>query len=148
METFIDLLITRGRTGEPRIDQRLDDALLRLGTMLEALASELQVEYFGPEVGLGAGAHVYRIVVRYHESEVGRRAWSVRVCTALPHAGWRAEWTLEGASRLRKRIIVRRLPDFFDGYARAILEAGKARTHAGMRVLDLAQQFRSGSCCE
>ncbi len=145
MDTYIDLLVARGRTSEPHIDQRLDDALLRLGTMLEALASELQVEYLGPEVGLGAGAHVYRIAVRCHESEVGRRTWSVRVCTALPHARWRAEWTLEGASRLRKRIIVRRLPEFFDGFAQAILEAGKSHTNAGMRVLDLAQQFRPGS---
>ncbi len=145
METFIDLLVARGRAVEPQVDRQLDNALMRLSMMLEALAAELRVEYLGPEVGLGPGVHVYRLVVREHECEWQRRVWSVRVCTALPHAGWRAEWTLPGASRLRKRIIVRCLPEFFHGYGQAILAAGKDRTNAGMRVLELARRFQRGS---
>ncbi len=141
METFIDLLVKRGHAAEPHVDQELERALIRLDVMLEALAAELQVEYFGPEVGLGAGANVYRLVVRAHEWDGLKQAWSARVCTALPHAGWRAAWTLHGASRLRKRIIVCCLPEFFHGYAQAILAAGKAHTNAGVRVLDLARRF-------
>ncbi|MDA8362347.1 MAG: hypothetical protein M0Z84_00695 [Gammaproteobacteria bacterium] len=141
MDTFIDLLIARSRAADPGADRELDDALIRLDMMLQALAADLRVEYFGPEVGLGAGAHVYRLVVREHLCQDGKQAWSVRVCTALSHAGWRAEWTLQGASRLRKRIIVARLPAFFAGYAQAVLAAGKERTNSGMRVVSLARRF-------
>jgi len=145
MHTFIDLLIARSRTSQPRVDRQLECALTQLDAMLEALAADLQVEHYGPDIGLGAGAHVYRLVVRPHEWHIHKRAWCLRVCTALPHAGWRADWTMQGASRLRKQRIVHRLPDFFSGYADAIRAAGKADTNAGRRAIDVAQQFRSGA---
>ncbi len=144
LDTFIDLLVARSRVVDPRVDQELDDALARLDVMLAALAADLGVEYVGPEVGLGAGRHVYRLVVREHVSLNGRQDWSVRVCTALPCAGWRAEWTLHGASRLRKGVIVSCLPEFFAGYAQAVAAAGRDGTNSGVRLAGLAQRFAPG----
>lgn len=143
MSSFIDLLVERSRAPRPRIDQELEHALFQLDTMLESLAADLQVEHYGPAVGLGSGAHVYRLVVRPHEWLIDQHVWGLRVCTALAHARWRADWTLHGASRLRKQEILRQLPDFFSGYADSIRAAGKADTNAGRRVIDLAKRFCS-----
>lgn len=143
MHAFVDLLVARSRTSPPAVDAQLDDALARLDAMLTDIIGALQVEYYGPEVGVGAGRHVYRLVARAHEWEIGHHRWSLRVCTALPHAKWRADWILQAASRQRKQQIVAALPAFFAGYAQAVIAAGKADTHAGRRVLALAQRFRS-----
>ncbi|MHB8454306.1 MAG: hypothetical protein ACYDDO_06330 [Acidiferrobacterales bacterium] len=141
MSTFIELLVARSRASKPRVDIELERALAQFDAMLEQLAADLQVEHYGPDIGLGAGAHVYRMVVRSHEWQLSKRMWSLRICTALPHARWRADWAIQGASRLRKQKIVRSLPDFLCGYARAIQAAGKAGTNSGQRVLELARQF-------
>ncbi len=142
MATFIDLLVTLSQAAQPRIDLELERALLQLDCMLELLAGDLQVEHFGPVVGLGAGANAYRLVVRAHVLQADQLVWGLRVCTALPHAGWRADWTVQGASRLRKQKILRQLPEFFSGYADSIRAAGKADTNAARRIIELAQRFR------
>ncbi len=141
MTPFIELLVARSRASMPRVDLDLERALVQFDAMLEQLAADLQVEHYGPEIGLGAGAQVYRMVVRPHEWHLGKRMWSLRICTALPHARWRADWAIQGASRLRKQKIVSGLPDFLCGYASAIQAAGKAATNSGQRVLELARRF-------
>lgn len=130
--------------GEPSlaVDADCERALRELDRMLAGLAGELQVEYYGPAVGLGTGEPVYRLVVREHVSGAGQRAWGLKVCTALPHANWRADWSIHAVARLRKRAVVAVLPAFFEGYAAAIAQAGKDGTAAGIRVAQLAQLFR------
>jgi hypothetical protein len=141
MQAFIDYLAAQSRAPQVRIDMQLDSALAQLDKMMEGLARELQVEYYGPEIGVSEGRHVYRLVVRAHEWEIHNPTWSLKVCTALPHAGWRADWAVQGVARLRKALVVQALPAFFAGYAQAVAEAGKSETKAGQRLAELARAF-------
>ena len=130
--------------GEPSLaaDADSERALRELDRMLAGLASQLQVEYYGPEVGLGAGQPVYRLVVREHVVGAREKAWGLKVCTALPQANWRADWSIHTVARLRKRAVIAALPAFFAGYAAAIAQAGKGASAAGVRIAQLAQLFR------
>ena len=140
MNDFVTLLAERSRTARPKVDTALDDALARLDRLLAGVSADLQVEYYGPCVGVEAAA-THRLVVRAHLWDGGRPQWGVKVCSAAPQAHWRAEWTLQGAGRLRKVLIVRALPDFFAGYAHAVAAAGRAESDGGQRVAGLAQRF-------
>ncbi len=140
MNDFVALLVERSRAERPKVDAALEDALARLDHLLAGVSSGLQVEYYGPCVGVEAAA-AHRLVVRAHAWDGGRPQWGVRICSAAPQAHWRAEWTLRGAGRLRKALIVRALPEFFAGYARAVAAAGRARSASGQRVAGLAQRF-------
>jgi len=126
----------------PAVDAVSERGLHELDRMLAGLAGELQVEYYGPEVGLGAGQPVYRLVVRAHVVGTDAKAWGLKVCTALPQANWRADWSIHAVARLRKRAVIAALPAFFEGYAVAVAQAGKGNTVAGSRVAQLAQLFR------
>lgn len=141
MQPFIEHLISQSRAQKVGVDEELDAALARLDAQLAQLAGELQVEYYGPEIGVAAGRHVYRLVVRAHEWEINNPTWSLKVCTALPHARWRADWAVQGVSRLRKPLVVQALPAFFAGYAEAIAVAGRADTPAGRQVMEFARAF-------
>jgi hypothetical protein len=141
MSTFIDFLAAQSRAPEIAPDAPLDAALARLDRMLAELAAELEVEYYGPEVGIAAGRQVYRLVVRRHTWRILAPGWSLKICTALPHAGWRADWPVQGAGRLRQRAVVRALPAFFAGYREAVRAAGRADSPAGRRVAELAARF-------
>lgn len=142
MHSLIDFLARQCRAAEIQLGAPLDGALTELDSLLATLAAELEVEYYGPEVGIESGRHVYRLVVRPHEWRIHQPRWSLKVCTALPHAGWRADWPVQGASRLRKRRIVSALPAFFAGYTAAVNAAGKGDTRAGQRLVELACRFR------
>lgn len=143
MQPFIEHLIAQSRAGTVRVDEGLDAALAQLDALLARLADALRVEYYGPEIGVAAGRHVYRLVVRAHEWEINDPAWSLKVCTALPHARWRADWAVQGVGRLRKALVVQALPAFFTGYAAAIAAAGRGDTPAGRQVAELAGAFAS-----
>ncbi len=144
MQPFIEHLVRQCRAQTVRVDDELNAALAQLDTLVGQLASELRVEYYGPEIGVGAGHHVYRLVVRAHEWEINNPTWSLKVCTALPHAGWRADWAIQGVGRLRKALVVQALPAFFAGYGAAIATAGQANTPAGRQVIELARIFARG----
>lgn len=137
---FLLYLATQARSQRVQVGPELDQALTRLGFLLDALCRELRVEYVGPAVGVEA-REVHRLVVAAHAWTAGAPVWGVRVCSPRPQAGWRAEWTLGGAGRLRKRLIVQALPEFFEGFVRAVAEAGKADTPAGRRLQALRQAF-------
>lgn len=141
MQTFITDLARASRAETVRMTADLDAALTQLDNMMAGLARELQVEYYGPAIGIGEGRDVYRLVVRAHEWEIKQPSWSLKVCTALPHAQWRADWAVQGTSRQRKSLIVRALPAFFTGFAEAIAQAGKGDSSAGRRVQELARHF-------
>ena len=141
MQTFLELLVAQSRAPEVVVNGQLDAALTQLDSMIARLAEDVAVEYYGPDIGINAGKEVYKLVVRQHEWQIHEPAWSLRVCTALPHAGWRADWAIQGASRLRKKNIVKALPAFFVGFAAAITQAGKAETNAGSRILQLSKLF-------
>lgn len=138
---FIELLAARSRAQAPATDAALDRALAQLDRAMSALAGALRVEYYGPEVGAGGALHVYRLVVREHALGPDRAEWGLKVCNALPHARWRAEWALAAAGRQRKPFVVRALPAFFAGYADAVAQAGGAETAAGRRVVEIARRF-------
>lgn len=124
-------------------DERIADVLARLDRMLDALTGALEVEYYGPEVGLGAGRAVYRMVVRRHRLGACLESWGLWICTALPHARWRPAWRLGQVGRLRRRAVISGLVVFFDGYAEAVRQAGKGGTKAGRRIFGLADRLRA-----
>lgn len=140
---FLAHLALEARSPRVRVDPALDEALARLDALLERLCRDLQVEYVGPPVGVEA-REVHRLVVAAHAWTAGAPAWGVRVCSARSPSGWRAEWTLAGAGRLRKRLIVQALPEFLEGFVQAVVAAGKADTPAGRRLARLREAF-SGS---
>ncbi|MHB1951681.1 MAG: hypothetical protein ACYCQK_09425 [Acidiferrobacteraceae bacterium] len=130
-------------------EARVRAVLVRLDHMLDGLTGALEVEYYGPEVGLAAGRSVYRMVVRRHHLGASLDSWGLWICTALPHALWRPAWRLAQVGRLRRLEVVRRLPAFFRGYAAAVQDAGKSGTNAGRRVLVLAKRLAdAGKCVE
>lgn len=143
MKDFIRHLCEQSRLDQVPINASLDDALTHLDNMLTGLAAALQVEYIGPYVGVET-LQAHAMVVRAHEWQIHQPSWSMKICSAIPEAHYRAEWPAQGASRLRKRLIVKALPDFFAGYAAAVHAAGKADTTAGLRVIALEQQFNKG----
>ena len=118
--------------------------LAQLDHVLDDLADALKVEYFGPEVGLGQGHGVYRLVVRQHALGAVERQWGLRICTALPHAGWRADWALAAAGRQRRGEVVAALPLFFAGYWSAVVQAAQDTSRAGQRLQALSASFTAG----
>lgn len=142
---FIDLLATRARMSTWAPDTELDAALRRFDVMLTQIADDLRVECYGPPVGIArggaAGRGAYRLVVRAHRWHGDAPAWSLKVCSALAHAQWRADWAIDRVSRERKPLVVRALPQFLHDYAAAIAHAGKHDTGAGRRVQALLQRF-------
>lgn len=143
MSAYLQLLAEQATRERIAVTPALDQALAALDAELEALAPELQVEYIGPGVGVEGKEEVYRLVVRPHEWVMGQPAWSMKVCDALPNAGWRAAWAAHGVSRARKAMVVKRLPEFMRGYADCIRAAGKADTTAGRRIQELAEGLAS-----
>ena len=122
------------------VNQALTDALARLDLMLEGLCGDLQAEFHGPYVGVET-PKAHQMVVRAYEWKICQPVWSVKICVASPEAHDRVEWAMQGVGRLRKQVIVKALPAFFAGFARAVEAAGKIETSSGQRVLELAQQF-------
>ncbi len=139
LEEDLRALATLGHSRALWPEERVSRALGRIDHVLCALAGVLEVEYYGPEVGLGAGREVYRMVVRRHHLGADMDVWGLWICTALPHAQWRPAWRMPDAGRLRKQLVVKALPAFFQGYAEAVRDAGKAGTNAGRRLLALAR---------
>jgi predicted transcriptional regulator len=140
---FLVHLAVEARNPRVRVDAALEEALAQLAAVLERLCQELQVEYVGPPVGVEA-REVHRLVVAAHAWTTGAPSWGVRVCSSRSPFGWRAEWTLAGAGRLRKRLIVQALPEFLEGFVQAVVAAGKADTPAGRQLARLREAF-SGS---
>lgn len=143
MKDFIRHLAEQSRLDTVPVNAALDDALTHLDNMLAGIAAALQIEYIGPYVGVET-LNAHAMVVRAHEWQIHQPSWSMKICSAIPEANYRAEWPAQGASRLRKRLIVKALPAFFAGYAEAVRKAGKADTTAGQRVIALEQQFNHG----
>lgn len=135
----LQLLADQATRERVSITPALDEALTAVDAELEAIAPELQVEYVGPGVGVEGQEDVYRMVVRAHEWVMNQPSWSMKVCDALPNAGWRAAWAIQGVSRARKTMVVRKLPEFMRGYMECVREAGKADTAAGRRLEELAR---------
>ncbi len=142
MQDFLSHLLSQARAEAVTVDARLDDALARLDHMLEGLAGALQVEVFGPHVGVETPA-AHQLVIRAHAWRLGPSSWSLKVCSTAPQAGFRAEWSVQGAGRLRKQRIVKALPQLFADYAAAVSAAGRGDSPAGRRVLELARRFNA-----
>lgn len=143
MKDFIALLVQQSKSDKVRVDGDLDGALSSLDHMMDGICADLQVEYFGPFVGVET-PEAHQLVVRAHEWRIHQFLWGLKVCSAAPQANYRAEWAVQGSGRLRKQLIVKVLPAFFAGFAEAVRKAGKADLPAGKRVLDLAQRFIAG----
>ena len=140
MKSFLPFLARLSRASTIPVDSELDDALARLDHMLERLCAALEVEYLGPYVGVER-LDAHRLVVREHMWRLGAPAWSLKICPTAPAANWRAEWAIQSASRMRKPIIVRALPEFFAGFVMAIEHAGKSETMAAVRLREIEQLF-------
>jgi len=142
MKDFIALLVEQSRLQSVVINPALDDALTHLDHALAGLSAAVQVEYRGPYVGVETPL-AHQMVVREHEWKIHQPAWSMKICVAAPEANCRAEWPIQGVSRLRKALVVKALPAFFAGFAEAIEQAGKQDSSAALRVLELARRFNA-----
>lgn len=140
MKAFLPLLARLSRASTIPVDSELDDALARLDHMLDGLCTALEVEHFGPFVGVER-LEAHRLVVRKHVWRLDAPAWSLKICPTAPAANWRAEWAIQSASRMRKPIVVRALPEFFSGFVAAIHAVGKDQTLAAGRISEIAAQF-------
>lgn len=140
MKAFLPLLASLAQAPTLRVTGELDDALAHLDHMLEGLCEALRVEYYGPYVGVER-RDAHRLVVREHVWQIDQARWSLKICSSAPAANWRAEWSIQNASRMRKPLIVRALPEFFCGFAAEIESQGKAQTPAGVRIAEIAQLF-------
>lgn len=145
MSDYLNVLARLGGASRVPITAELDEALAALDAEFEHLAPAMEVEYIGPGVGVEGKETVYRLVVRAHEWTIHQPSWSLKICDALPNAGWRAAWAVQGASRARKALTVNVLGEFLDGYATAIKAADKAGTEAGQRVLAMAKHYRDAA---
>lgn len=138
MNDVIALLAARCAAPRFVADPALDRALERLNRALDALGEELAVHHVGPAVGVER-RDVHRLVIAAHAWAPGVTMWGLRVCSATAAGGWRAEWTLAGAGRLRKALIAAAVPELLAGYAGAVTAAGRHGTPAGRRLLELAR---------
>ena len=141
MTSFIERLVTELRVEHVTLGPELDQSLSELDALLAELAARLEVEYYGPGVGVDGACEVYRLVVRPHEWHIHHRTWSLKICDGTARGGWRPAWAIQGAGRRRKAAVVKALPAFFAGYAHAVEQAGKGDTPEGRRVRELAEAF-------
>jgi len=143
MDEKISLLASAIAAHRIIVNDALDDALKALDERLETLSSALTVEYIGPGVGMQdmAAEDVYRLVVRYHLWDTTRSGWGLKVCDALPNGMMRPMWPIYGVGRLRKQQLIRALPDFFQGYLKAVESAGKGQEPAGRALYALAEDL-------
>jgi hypothetical protein len=134
------IALLAARAAAPRFvaDAALDRALDQLNRALDTLSAELAVVHVGPEVGVER-RDVHRLVIAAHAWRPGAAAWGLRVCSATAAGGWRAEWTLAGAGRLRKALIAAAVPALLAGYGEAVTAAGRHQTPAGRRLLELGR---------
>jgi hypothetical protein len=139
MRSYLEILAERVGAEHVVIDAGLDQALAELDRVMERLGMALEVEHVGPGVGMAdmGAEHVYRLVMRRHRWDVFTESWGLKVCDALANCELRPMWPLQGTARLRKRQVVRVLPEFFAGYIRAVIEAGKSDTAAGRELRDI-----------
>ena len=143
MKDFIQHLASLSCLPTPTVNSALDDALTHLDNTLAGIAAALQVEYIGPYVGVET-LKAHAMVVRAHEWQIHHFTWSMKICSAVAEANYRAEWPAQGASRLRKQRIVKALPEFFAGYTAAVQAADKLDTPAGQRLAAINAQFNHG----
>jgi hypothetical protein len=117
-----------------------NQALEKFEAFFEPITQALQIEYYGENVGLGAGKTAYRLVVRQHEW-AGQNSfmWGLRVCDALPNAQWRAAWRITGTSRLRKEAIITALPGFLLNYYQLAEKFGKSKENEGKTLINLLE---------
>ncbi|NOT17015.1 MAG: hypothetical protein HOP20_02960 [Sulfuriferula sp.] len=140
MKDFIQHLVNQSKLATPAINHALDDALTHLDHSLAGIAAALEVEYIGPFVGVET-LKAHAMVIRAHEWQIHQHTWSMKICSAVAEANYRPEWPAQGASRLRKRLIVQALPAFFAGYTAAVQAANKLDTPAGKRLTAINAQF-------
>lgn len=139
MNEYLERLAHTARTGAPDLSPDLTDALARLDRELEVLAAQLEVEHYGPAVGLDGAAEAYRLVIRRHEWQPNRPAWSLKVCDATPNCQWRAAWTVQGAGRRRRNRILQALPELLSGYLQSLAAANRHELPAARRVQEMVR---------
>lgn len=143
MSDYIPFLAAQAALDDVPVSPQLDAALAELDREFERLAGALEVTFVGPGVGMAdmGAEHVYRLVVGLHRWDVRTERWGLKVCDALPNCELRPMWPVQGTARLRKKQVVKALPELLAGYAQAVDAAGKAETPAGRRVLEMAAAF-------
>lgn len=141
-ESFLQVLSAAAKAPDLRLTAELDDAMRRFDAMFDALCGALEVEHFGPYVGVET-LQAHQLVIRLHRTGPATNAWGLRVCSTAPAADFRPEWAPHAASRMRRPIIVRALPDLIGGFSTAVIAAGKDSSPAGARVRQVADAFMS-----
>ncbi|MDD3761092.1 MAG: hypothetical protein PHO57_09720 [Acidithiobacillus sp.] len=97
--------------------EALRAAFVPLDHLLADIATDQQITYDGPGVGLGMQANLHRLRIAQHHWTGTERAWGLAVCSYAGQGEPRSEWRIARASRERLPVILRALPEFFHGYA-------------------------------
>ncbi|HQU16224.1 MAG: hypothetical protein B7Z66_09930 [Chromatiales bacterium 21-64-14] len=139
MNDYLKLLAQRSRTDAPEMSSEVTEALAQLDQELATLTAQLEVEHYGPAVGLDGASEAYRLVVRCHEWQPNRPTWSLKVCDATPNCQWRATWTVQGVGRRRRARILQALPAFLSDYVQVLAAANKTERPAAQRIQEMAR---------
>jgi hypothetical protein len=127
--------------GAPANSPEIRDALHRLDHMLSDLASDLQIPFVGPCVGLRHAPEQHLLSVADHRWSQADSYWGAAICSHHPVYGLRAEWTLATVSRERLPFVVRALPGFFSGYAAIAAQSADPSRPSVSRLKSLAELF-------
>ncbi|WP_369574303.1 hypothetical protein [Acidithiobacillus sp. IBUN Pt1247-S3] len=131
------LLLQRHLHGETAGGESLREAFVSLDHLLVDIASDLQITYDGPGVGLGKQADLHRLRIAEHHWTGTERVWGLAVCSYAGRGEPRSEWRIQRASRERLPVILRALPEFFRGYAE-LADRDRQGRGSGKRLHDIA----------
>ncbi|WP_308387787.1 hypothetical protein [Acidithiobacillus sp. AMEEHan] len=121
MESPFLLELRRHLQDETPGTEVLRTAFIPLDHLLADIATDLQIVYDGPGVGLGTQPNLHRLRVAQHHWTGSEQAWGLAVCSYAGPGEPRSEWRIARASRERLPVILRALPEFFHGYAELAL---------------------------
>lgn len=107
--------------------EALRAAFVPLDHLLADIATDQQILYDGPGVGLGIQPNLHRLRIAQHHWTGSERAWGLAVCSYAGQGEPRSEWRIARASRERLPVILRALPEFFHGYAEMALREHPSR---------------------
>jgi len=116
MESPFLLRIRETLDGERRISETTRSDFQALDHLVANIAQDLQVDYDGPEVGIGTNSGLHRLRVAEHHWTGAQRGWGVAVCSYAQSNHPRSEWRLAKVSRERLPLVLHALPRFFLGY--------------------------------
>ncbi|WP_248886379.1 hypothetical protein [Acidithiobacillus acidisediminis] len=140
MESPFLLTLQSQLHGQTVSQKALRDAFIPLDHFLGDIASDLQIIYDGPDVGLDAHPNLHRLRIAEHHWTGTEHAWGIAVCSYAGSGEPRSEWRIHRVSRERLPVILQALPEFFRGYA-ALAQRERPGRGSTQRLEDVTALF-------